>query len=658
MMFYKIEKLKKIISWTMLCIILTIVVYVNFKKIQFNIDTDIFAEMNYGKEVWVNKTLFPMTWFPAQELMFFRPTIIYVFIYGIIKKYILSYSISLVITLGLIITSYIYMLKAYKYSNNIILLSVLLLLSFDGDSRSFVILNFMMYGYYGFYTVSTFFTIGVIQRIHDEKKLKKKYIYFIYFIAFISGLSGIRMIIFLYIPLLVSGILNWYINIEKKMNNSYIHIIFLSIINAIGIIISKLFFYYTIAYRNEDTMKLSVLSEIKDKLWDNIISAIYMVLGSNGGMELKSFQMIDMILKGILFLSVLFFLYKNRRRYTKNMAVLFFISYFIVIFGIKTLTNQTSFGFSWYYYLVPCLFSLIICDISKIIKYKNKLFILLIGICISNIFANSYPYFDYKEDTEFSKIIDYLNKNKVKEVATFFGLSGKVWAYSNGEIKVGHWNTSLLNGGNDIKPIYWLGNSTVYDFKHTPTYVIIDADQEKILLNKKNSKLYVDKAEKVYQTPYYKIYKFETNPLAEFRMPRKGEKLEFPPNKVNLLAMENGYTKDNNSIITKGKEGYIFYGPYIYVEVGTYNIEFEYKTISNNINKNIEMGYIEVVSHDKIDKEKTIFLSKEKILSNKLSGKIILKNIKFHKADDVEIRAYGLTGYKFEISKMIITRVK
>ena len=107
-LFYENNKIEKTILYTVLCIVIVIITYINFVKLGFNEDPDIFAEMTYGKEVWINKNLFPMSWFPAQELMFFRPAIIYILIYGITKKFVLSYSISLTITLLLVIFSYIY----------------------------------------------------------------------------------------------------------------------------------------------------------------------------------------------------------------------------------------------------------------------------------------------------------------------------------------------------------------------------------------------------------------------------------------------------------------------------------------------------------------------------------------------------------------------
>ena len=97
-MYNKTEKIKKIISYLMITTIVLLITYLNFKKLKFVEDPDIWAEINYGKEVWKTKSLFPNTWIPATELMFFRPAIIYSLIYGLTKRYILSYSISLTIT--------------------------------------------------------------------------------------------------------------------------------------------------------------------------------------------------------------------------------------------------------------------------------------------------------------------------------------------------------------------------------------------------------------------------------------------------------------------------------------------------------------------------------------------------------------------------------
>ena len=380
---YKNKKLESYLLYGLLCMIISVIVYINFKKIKFNIDPDVFAEISYAKEVWETKTLFPMGWFPANELMFFRPTIIATLIYGITKNYILSYSISLTIILIFIIISYIYMLKAYNVNNNSILISMILLFSFGGEFRPFSILNFMIYGYYSFYTIATFITIGVIQRIYNKKqKVSRKYLCLLYVISFVSGISGIRMMIFLYVPLLLVKIINWYIQKTKGIDVFGKHTLFLAIINFLGVIFGKIFFYYTIVYQSEP-IRISKFQDIGNKFWGNIVALMQAILGSSGNTEIKSFQTIDVLLKGVLFLFVLFFLYKNRKKYIENIAVLFFISYSIVIFSIKTFleikifTHEISIGFYWYYYLVPCLLSFVVCDIIKIKKYKYKLYFLI-----------------------------------------------------------------------------------------------------------------------------------------------------------------------------------------------------------------------------------------------------------------------------------------
>lgn len=198
----------------------------------------------------------------------------YALIYGITKRFVLSYSISLTITLLFVIVSYIYMLKAYKFNNNTILLSVILLLSFGGSTkpdRFFAILNFLMYGYYSFYTITVFITIGIVQRVYNKNRVKKTYMFFLYLISFVSGISGIRMLLFLYIPLLVVMFLSKCIKKEKVFTS----VMFITVMNIIGIIVGKIFFYSTVAYQTEP-VKISKFEDIGSKLWDNMISVIYM----------------------------------------------------------------------------------------------------------------------------------------------------------------------------------------------------------------------------------------------------------------------------------------------------------------------------------------------------------------------------------------------
>lgn len=659
-MYNKTEKIKKIISYLMIITIILLITYLNFKKLKFIEDPDVWAEINYGKEIWKTKSLFPNSWIPATELMFFRPAILYALFYGLTKKYILSYSISLTITLALIIWSYIYMLKAYKYKSDVILPSIVLLLSFGGEFRPFAILNFLLYGYYGFYTITTFLIIGFIQRIYSGKKMKKYTIVLIFIMDFISGISGVRMLIFLYIPLLITLIFNRYISKNAEIKTIE-YGIYLVALNILGILLSKIFFSNTIIFKSQEVLTVTKFSDLINIFYDNISSILYSILGWSGGMEIQSAKAFDMLFKGILFLFVILFIYKNKKKYKKNIVVTFFMIYLIIIFGIKTLIySKISNGFYWYYYLMPCLFSFLICDIIQEKKYKNKIFYLIVAIFFSNIFANDTVYLEYKKDNEINVITDYLKNNNIEEVATFFNLSGKIWPYSEGKIKIGHWYESIIEI-NDIKPFYWLGNSSVYNFKDVPTIVVLSDDQEKRLFNNLNSKLHTSKAEKIFETKHYKIYKFDINPLAELRIPRRNEELEFPPARILSIDSKNGYTEDKHSVNSKGLNGFVFYGPYIEIKKGIYNIELYYETTSLSMPNNAEIGYFDIISHnDDSDMQKITTTAKEKIIFNKSNNKVILKNVIFSEKNNknVEFRVYGYQGYKFKIYKMKIKCIK
>lgn len=274
---------------------------------------------------------------------------------------------------------------------------------------------------------------------------------------------------------------------------------------------------------------------------------------------------------------------------------------------------------------------------------------------LSNVYSYTYTNINrYKRDQELTIIVDYLKENKIQEVATWFWLSGRIWSYSKGEIKSGHW---LELNNDDIQPIYWLGDKKAYDYKEF-TYVILDLNQEKILLNNKNSKIYTNKAKKLYETTNYRLYKFEENPLSEFRIPRKYETLEFPIAKVVKVFEQNGYTDNNKSILSKGNEGFVFFGPYIDIENGIYDIKVEYKINDNNEKK--ELGYIEVVSHNDTenmeDETKVVLLSKGKIAQN--TSNVFLKNVKFKNRKNVEFRSYIYSGVKIEILQIQITKKK
>jgi hypothetical protein len=117
------DKKITIINYILIFIVVIVIFYLNFERLMINIDTDYIAELNYGRTVWNEKNIFPENWVYANELMFFRPALLFSVIYGFTGKYIISYALALSISFILILLAFFYFIKGSVKSKNTVLLS-------------------------------------------------------------------------------------------------------------------------------------------------------------------------------------------------------------------------------------------------------------------------------------------------------------------------------------------------------------------------------------------------------------------------------------------------------------------------------------------------------------------------------------------------------
>lgn len=354
-----------ILSFIVLGALLVLLSWLNVTHLSENIHTDIILEMDYGRLVCENKSIFPVNWYAGSEHSFFRPAILYALFYKMTGNYTLSQSLSLIVTLAILVfvvalLSYSFMKKNRKY----FLFAPILLLSMSGTYRSFSALTFLYYGYYGFYFIAIIFTIWFFANKENvcNKVIKIVSWGIIILSAFLLGFTSIRMTIYLYLPLFLAVILKvilenyhqynvkdkWRVLIGK--NNFYALGILL--INLTGFLLGK-----KLAERLNITIDVTNTAwidfvKLRDNIWATIVAFQKMLLGTSDSQPLFSTYTVDVLLKLVLIVFLIYCLIKKNKNIIKNFEFITLVCSIFIVTIIMTFTTYGS-GAASYFFLLP-----------------------------------------------------------------------------------------------------------------------------------------------------------------------------------------------------------------------------------------------------------------------------------------------------------------
>lgn len=497
---WKSKSKRVVINYLLILVVIGIIFYLNVFRLMMNVNTDYIVEMNYGKSICEAKSLFPADWVYANELMFFRPALLFSVCYALTGKYIFSYAMALCITFSFILMAFVYFVKGFLKDENNILMSILLFMSFCGNGRSFAVLTYLYYGYYGWYLVIVLLTVGYLERIYFHMKKNIWMLLIITVAACLLGLVGIRMTVFLYFPIMLTAAIH--VLIEKGLhgilNINYIKIsVFLLLINAMGFIIGKIYLRNINIYSNVlDDLCLVDLLTIPERIWQEIVSVISILAGNVSSCKIFSFVAIDMLLKSAFVVFVIFILLRNKYLFFNSPVVWYFICYFFIVIGISVFSSYGG-GHAHFYFLVPLL--IIYIASSYFEKKENAKRIVLLSSLVYAVFVSNFMAY-YKEDIFIKansegtmQLVEWIKDHDIKKIATTFWTAGPIEAYSGGSIEVCYM-TPIID---DIQGYIYLNNKDNYSMDDKDVIVVLTDEEEHENLNNINSKLNTRNTEKV-----------------------------------------------------------------------------------------------------------------------------------------------------------------
>lgn len=657
------EKTKTLILLIILVIIVMLFAVLNIFKIDDYIHSDIVAEINFAQQMWEQKSLLPEGWYYAYEPSTLRPCLIAALFYGITGKFLLSQSLSIIVTTVLIICSYTYMMIGCKIKKNAILASLIMLLA--GFGYTFDEKMFLYYGYYGFYLMFIFFITGYCIRLINSESIKYNKLINISVIcvSFLYGIMGIRMTVFYYFPLIGAFVLMIYLIYRKgeNINAKFRALLKVSIFlgsNILGLVVYKLLFgadkYLVI---DSSSSKLIDITDLFNRICLNIVGMLKFV-GILGNVPITSIQGIDMLLKMVMILMVILGIlwsYKNMNENSK-LTVLIFALGSIVALVMTSIVNIGDPGKSyWYFYMFNILLvigvAIVLDMLGSDIFVKNIIHIGLTLIIAVSVFANYTPMIRYQGNTEYKQIAKYLLDNGYDFGYATFWNAGVIKAESDGKIDIAHINFINKDNAANIAPFRWLTDEKLFLEKPLDKRVvlILTKEEENILLENSNSILNKVPNEKKVEIGNYSIYEYQKSPITVFNMPAQvGKTTTLYPSGYEMRAInDSNIDYINQTVTSTGKEGFFLIGPYQYIKDGVYNIRMNYEVISNQKN---DLGYMDL-SQD----SGKIIVNKKNFKMN--DNNIEFKNIKFDPTKVVEFRAYATENTSIAIKSINIERI-
>lgn len=639
-----------VIFWSIALLFLSgTIVYLNLTKLPYNIDTDFIAEIDYSRAVWEYGNLFPKQWTCANELMFFRPTVLAALLYGMTGKYIFSYAAALCMMLVCILACAWYLLGSFPAKASHKCMALCLLLSFCGDGRSFIVLICLYYGYYGLYIAAMCLTIGALARIYAQRPVHRLLLVSLSIIAFLQGIVGVRMTAMLYVPIgLAAG---WLYRIWKKenkpANQRFLSVCTgLLVINVGGLLAGKLLIPHEMIHADLMRIHISNFNSVLEIFWKNLVGVLHLLLGTAGGMEIVSIETFDIAVKALLLGTVFLMLKKQGFHFKTDFIVSYSLLYMILILMLTTFTDMGN-GYYTYYFFLPVAVIYLMLHCMAHTRVNVCLPLLAFLMLATNFMVHYEPDFSSKADESTAKLVQWLTDNGIDQCTAYFWTAGPIEALSDGQIR-----TAYLKEGSktDMRPEQYLADDSRFDPAFTDCHVILTDEQENNLLENSTSRLHTWKCEKIAEIDTYNIYKFAQNPAAAYVMPDVGETVVHLPREH--FFTNNSVVLEDGTVSSKGEEEFVLYGPYSdRVKNGVYTVEMDYELLSEN-GIGQEVGWIDISKDGGTSVAKTCIIPEQK------SGTAAIEQIELKNANLVEIRMYAHAGYQIKLRNIKITRIK
>lgn len=436
----KSEKIFSVILTVLLLAFLGLVFYVNLSCNPEYYDGDIYNDINYAKEAWKAKSIFPKDWIFGNQTYVVATPVLAALFYGIIGNGFTAMAIASCIMTVLIVLTYDWMTRTlFSYNERmagfLFLIGVLLLKAHVATSQQGIQAFFTMASYYACYLINAFIVYGCYIRLRKGEFSGKHIAMSVIGIAlsFGTGMQSLRQTAVMALPLVACEILMIIIySIRDKkfaISSSTLFSAIVFVSNIAGLIAMK----FIEINQNSIYGTTAFVKSLKEFLEKGFFNVEYVVLTFGlDSLELRVRLVVSTVFLLIILIGFILCVkdfFKNNCIDQGRFALVMLLTLGCVsVFAAGVLTDVVNRAL--YYFMIYPL--LAVCVSYIIVKYpgKRKAFFSIIAVFVAGMiaFRTVGVVGEIKngkdENSTAHQIANYMLDNGYDTIYSVFGLSG------------------------------------------------------------------------------------------------------------------------------------------------------------------------------------------------------------------------------------------
>ena len=436
----KSEKIFSVILTVLLLAFLGLVFYVNLSCNPEYYDGDIYNDINYAKEAWKAKSIFPKDWIFGNQTYVVATPVLAALFYGIIGNGFTAMAIASCIMTVLIVLTYDWMTRTlFSYNERmagfLFLIGVLLLKAHVATSQQGIQAFFTMASYYACYLINAFIVYGCYIRLRKGEFSGKHIAMSVIGIAlsFGTGMQSLRQTAVMALPLVACEILMIIIySIRDKkfaISSSTLFSAIVFVSNIAGLIAMK----FIEINQNSIYGTTAFVKSLKKFLEKGFFNVEYVVLTFGlDSLELRVRLVVSTVFLLIILIGFILCVkdfFKNKCIDQGRFVLVMLLTLGCVsVFAAGVLTDVVNRAL--YYFMIYPL--LAVCVSYIIVKYpgKRKAFFSIIAVFVAGMiaFRTVGTVGEIKngkdENSTAHQIANYMLDNGYDTIYSVFGLSG------------------------------------------------------------------------------------------------------------------------------------------------------------------------------------------------------------------------------------------
>lgn len=429
-----------VILTILLLAFLGLVFYVNLSCNPEYYDGDIYNDINYAKEAWKAKSIFPKDWIFGNQTYVVATPVLAALFYGIIGNGFTAMAIASCIMTVLIVLTYDWMTRTlFSYNERmagfLFLIGVLLLKAHVATSQQGIQAFFTMASYYACYLINAFIVYGCYIRLRKGEFSGKHIAMSVIGIAlsFGTGMQSLRQTAVMALPLVACEILMIIIySIRDKkfaISSSTLFSAIVFVSNIAGLIAMK----FIEINQNSIYGTTAFVKSLKEFLEKGFFNVEYVVLTFGlDSLELRVRLVVSTVFLLIILIGFILCVkdfFKNKCIDQGRFALVMLLTLGCVsVFAAGVLTDVVNRAL--YYFMIYPL--LAVCVSYIIVKYpgKRKAFFSIIAVFVAGMiaFRTVGAVGEIKngkdENSTAHQIANYMLDNGYDTIYSVFGLSG------------------------------------------------------------------------------------------------------------------------------------------------------------------------------------------------------------------------------------------